>query len=113
MLASSVGTVACVPSPTPSGLSVWTSPGLALPGAMPNLPSVPFAVGSGWKSSTSPSIWISPSGEMVRRAPVTKLSWLRARGVSARSSRSGAVPMARFSMEMGRQKAPPMPGRGV
>ncbi len=50
----------------------------------------------------------------MRRAPVAKLSWPRACGVIAKGSgTSGAIAMARFFMEMGRQKTPPMPGGGV
>jgi hypothetical protein len=114
MSSSSEGTVACVQSPTPPELSVWMLLGVVWLGAMPGLPPVPCAVGSGWKSTTAPNIPISPSGEVVRRAPVAKLSWLRVHGVIAKgSSMSGTVAMARFSMEMGRQKALPVPGGGV
>ncbi len=83
-------------------------------GAMPDLPPVPCAAGSSWTSTTAPDVPISPSGEVVRHAPVAKLSWLRARGVVAKGSgTSGAVAMARFSSEMGRQKALPVSGGGV
>jgi hypothetical protein len=86
MLSSSEGTVTCVPSPTPLELSVWTLLGVVWPGAMPDLPPVPCAAGSGWKSTTAPNVPISPSGEVVGRAPVAKLSWLRARGVVAKGA---------------------------
>ncbi len=113
-MSSSEGTVACVPSPTPPELSVWMLLGVVWPGAMPDLPPVPCAMGSGWKNTTAPNVPISLSGEVVRRAPVAKLSWLRVRGVLAKGSgTSGAVAMARFSTEMGRQKVPPVPGGGV
>ncbi len=114
MLSSSEDTVACVPSPTPPELSVWTLLGVVWLGAMPGLPLVPCATGSGWKSTTAPNVPISPSVEVVRRAPVAKLSWLRAGGVVTKGSgTSGAVTMAKFSTEMGRQKAQPVPGGEV
>jgi hypothetical protein len=114
MLLSFEGSVACVPSPTPPELSVWTLLGVVWPGVMPNLPPVPCAAGSGWKSTTALNVPISPSGEVVQHAPIAKLSWLRARGVVAKGSgTSGAVAMARFSTEMGRQKALPIPGGGL
>ncbi len=114
MSSSSEGTVACVPSPTPLELSVWTLLGVVWLGAVPNLPPVPCAVGSGWKSTTAPNVPISPSGEVVRHAPVAKLSWLRARCVDAKGSgTSSAVAMVRFPTEMGRQKALSVLGGGV
>jgi hypothetical protein len=114
MPSSSEGTVACVPSLMPPELSVWTFLGVVWLGAMPDLPPVPCAAGSGWKRTTAPNVPIILSGEVVWHAPVAKLSWLRARGVVARgSSMSGAVAMVRFYTEMGRKKAPPVPGGGV
>ncbi len=98
----------------PPELSVWTFLGVVWLGAMPDLPPVPCDAGSGWKSTTAPNVPISLSGEVVRLAPVAKLSCLRAHGVVAKGSgTSNAVAMARFSLEMGRQKAPPVPGGGV
>jgi hypothetical protein len=80
---------------------------------MPDLPSVPCAAGFGWKSTIAPNVLRSLSGEVMRRAPIAKLSWSRGRGVGTRSGWSGAIAMAGFSTEMGRQKVPPKPGRGV
>jgi hypothetical protein len=80
---------------------------------MPDLPSVSCAMGSGWKSTTASNAPISPSGEVVRQAPVAKLSWLRVRVISMRYGTSGAIVMAEFSMEVGRQKALPQPRREV
>jgi hypothetical protein len=114
MSSFSEGTVTCVPSPLPPKLFVWTLLGVVWPGAMPDLPPIPCAAGSGWKSTTAPNVQISPSGEVVWRAPVAKMSWPRARGVITKGSgTSGAVTVARFSTEMGRQKAPPVPSGGV